>query len=73
MPVIKVATRSDLARRWYDLMDLHAGRIATGELTIEAVGTELFQMILDVASGSRKTWAESGGCTTHWRCSIRDR
>lgn len=54
-------------------MDLDAGRIATGELTIEAVGTELFQMILDVASGSRKTWAESGGCTTHWRCSIRDR
>lgn len=61
MPVIKVATRSDLARRWHDLMDLDAGRIATGELTIEAVGTELFQMILDVASGSRKTWAEKWG------------
>jgi galactarate dehydratase len=58
VPVIKVATRSDLARRWHDLMDLDAGRIATGELTIEAAGTELFQLILDVASGSKKTWAE---------------
>ena len=58
VPVIKVATRSDLARRWHDLMDLDAGRIATGELTIEAVGMELFQLILDVASGRKKTWAE---------------
>ena len=28
VPVIKVATRSELARRWHDLMDLNAGRIA---------------------------------------------
>ena len=30
VPVIKVATRSDLARRWHDLMDVNAGRIADG-------------------------------------------
>ncbi|MDP2264399.1 MAG: galactarate dehydratase [Hydrogenophaga sp.] len=59
-PVIKVATRDDLARRWHDLMDLNAGRIASGEATIEDVGTELFQLLLDVASG-QKTWAE------HWK------
>ena len=59
-PVIKVATRSDLARRWHDLMDVDAGRIATGEATIEDVGWELFRLMLDVASG-RKTWAE------HWK------
>ncbi|MBU9359435.1 galactarate dehydratase [Burkholderia multivorans] len=58
VPVIKVATRSDLARRWYDLMDLDAGRIATGAATIEDVGWELFHMMLDVASGKRRTWAE---------------
>lgn len=56
-PVIKVATRSDLARRWHDLMDLDAGRIATGEATIESMGWELFRLMLDVASGKR-TWAE---------------
>ncbi|CAG9170384.1 Galactarate dehydratase (L-threo-forming) [Cupriavidus laharis] len=58
VPVIKVATRSDLARRWHDLMDVNAGRIATGEATIEDVGWELFHLMIDVASGRRKTWAE---------------
>jgi galactarate dehydratase len=59
-PVIKVATRNDLARRWHDLMDVNAGRIASGEASIEEVGQELFQLLLDVASG-KKTWAE------HWK------
>jgi galactarate dehydratase len=57
-PVIKVATRSDLARRWHDLMDLNAGKIAEGNATIEETGWELFRLILDVASG-RKTCAEN--------------
>ncbi|MGZ5203357.1 MAG: galactarate dehydratase [Caldimonas sp.] len=61
VPVIKVATRSDLARRWHDLMDVNAGRIADGTATIEAVGWELFRLMLDVASGRKKTWAE------HWK------
>ena len=60
VPVIKVATRNDLARRWHDLMDVNAGRIASGEATIEDIGWELFKLMLDVASG-RKTWAE------HWK------
>ncbi|RZL86840.1 MAG: galactarate dehydratase, partial [Variovorax sp.] len=61
VPVIKVATRSDLARRWHDLMDIDAGSIATGEKTIEDVGREMFELMLDVASGRKKTWAE------HWK------
>jgi len=58
VPVIKVATRSDLARRWHDLMDINAGRIADGEATIEDIGWEMFRLMLDVASGRKKTWAE---------------
>ncbi len=58
VPVIKVATRSDLARRWHDLMDVNAGRIADGTATIEDVGWEMFRLMLDVASGTKKTWAE---------------
>ena len=58
VPVIKVATRSDLARRWHDLMDVNAGTIADGTATIEDVGWELFWLMLDVASGRKKTWAE---------------
>ncbi len=61
VPVIKVATRSDLARRWHDLMDVNAGKIADGTSSIEAVGWELFHLMLDVASGRKKTWAE------HWK------
>lgn len=61
VPVIKVATRSDLARRWHDLMDINAGRIADGDATIEDVGWELFHLMLEVASGRKKTWAE------HWK------
>ncbi|HWP18823.1 MAG TPA: galactarate dehydratase [Burkholderiaceae bacterium] len=57
-PVVKVATRTELARRWHDLMDINAGRIADGEASIEDVGWELFHFILDVASGRKKTWAE---------------
>ncbi len=60
-PVIKVATRTDLATRWHDLMDVNAGTIADGTKTIEEVGMELFQLMLDVASGRKKTWAE------HWK------
>jgi galactarate dehydratase len=59
-PVIKVSSRTALAERWPDLIDLDAGRIATGEATIEQVGGELFRLILDVASGRKQTWAD------HW-------
>jgi len=58
VPVIKVATRSELARRWHDLMDVDAGRIATGRATIEELGWELFHTMLDVASGRQRTWTE---------------
>ncbi len=57
VPVVKVATTSGLARRWHDLMDLDAGRIAAGEATIEETGAALFELLLEVASG-RRTWAE---------------
>ena len=57
-PVVKVATRLDLARRWHDLMDINAGRIAEGDVTIEELGWEMFRLLLDVASGRHKTWAE---------------
>jgi galactarate dehydratase len=58
VPVIKVATRTELARRWHDLMDVNAGTIADGTATIEQVGWELFHLMLDVASGRKQTWAE---------------
>lgn len=60
-PVIKVASRSSLAQRWSDLIDIDAGRIATGDATIEQVGWEIFGAVLEIASGTRKTWADHWG------------
>jgi galactarate dehydratase len=57
-PVIKVSTRTELAQRWPDLIDVDAGRIASGRSSVEEVGWELFHYYLDVASGRKKTWAE---------------
>ena len=59
-PVIKVSTRKELSARWHDLIDVDAGRIATGEASIEDIGWEIFQLILDVASGRKKV------CADHW-------
>jgi galactarate dehydratase len=56
-PVLKVATRSELARRWHDLMDLDAGPIAEGRASIEEIGWQLFHLLLATASGQR-SWAE---------------
>jgi len=61
-PVVKVATRTDLARRWHDLMDWNAGRIVDEGLSLQDAGMELFRLLLDVASGTR-TWTE------HWKLS----
>jgi galactarate dehydratase len=60
VPVIKVASRTALAERWSDLIDVDAGTIASGKATIEEVGETIFRMILDVASGKKET------CADHW-------
>ena len=60
-PVIKVSSRTALAEKWHDLIDLDAGPIATGESTVEEVGWQLFRLILEVAGGRKRTWAEHWG------------
>lgn len=60
VPVIKIVTRSDLARRWHDLVDIDAGRVISAHLTVEQMGMEMFETILKVASGE-KTAAERLG------------
>ncbi|AKL94607.1 D-galactarate dehydratase GarD [Clostridium aceticum] len=60
-PVIKVSSRTVLANKWKDLIDVDAGKIATGEATIEDVGQEIFELILEIASGKKKAWADYWG------------
>jgi len=59
-PVVKVSSRTALAEKWPDLIDIDAGPIASGERTIEETGWEIFRFILAAASG-KKTWAEHWG------------
>lgn len=60
-PVIKVASRTALAERWPDLIDVDAGVIATGDAGIREVGEEIFRLILEVASGRAVTCADRWG------------
>jgi galactarate dehydratase len=54
VPVIKISSNTKLANRWHDLIDFDAGPVASGEKTIEAMGWELFQLMLNIASGKKK-------------------
>jgi altronate hydrolase len=51
-PSIKLATNSDLFHRMEDDMDINCGDILDG-VSIEDKGREIFQVILDTASGKR--------------------
>ncbi|MGI8695301.1 MAG: UxaA family hydrolase [Mycobacteriales bacterium] len=59
-PSIKVATNTPIYDRMAGDMDLDAGRIAGGTASVAAVGAELFELIVDVASGRRTASEELG-------------
>jgi altronate hydrolase len=60
VPVFKISSNTALYKRMGENIDLNAGRIADGVATIEQVGKEIFDALLDVASG-RKTASERLG------------
>lgn len=59
--VIKVCTRNEMKEMWDDIIDVNAGPIATGDATIKDIGTLLFNEIIDVCSGIKKSNAEKHG------------
>jgi len=58
-PTIKVATNSRMFHRMQDDMDINAGTILEGR-SVEDVGREIFQQIVETASG-RRTLSEQQG------------
>lgn len=60
VPVIKIASNTATFEHLREDMDINAGRIADGECTVEQIGREIFQWLLEVASG-RRTAAERNG------------
>ena len=59
-PSIKIATNSEMYERMADDMDVNAGRIVTDGASIEEVGTEIFNYLLEIASG-RASLSEKNG------------
>ena len=49
--VIKLSTNTKLAERMPDIIDYNTGAIISGEKTIEQVGEEILDFIIEVASG----------------------
>ena len=61
VPVIKVSSNTKLSNRWFDLIDFDAGPIAFGTKTIEEMGWELFHLVLEIASGTKKVATDKLG------------
>lgn len=52
-PSIKLATNTKMYTRMVDDMDLNCGDIMDGDATVEQKGREIFEMIIEVASGAK--------------------
>ena len=55
-----MASTDELARAMPEDMDFNAGRLLTDSVSVTALGDELLQLMLRVASGER-TWSEKWG------------
>lgn len=52
VPTVKLATNTSLALRMPDDIDLNCGPIADGTRSVESLGQELYDLLLDTASGA---------------------
>src|ERR1700691_5046115 len=57
-PVVKLSTNSALARRMPDIIDIDTGPVVTGEFTIEQMGENILDRVIQIASGEEMTKAE---------------
>ena len=60
-PIIKISSNTSLAQRMPDIIDFDAGRIITGELSLEQAGAELLEHCIKVASGEVSCKADELG------------
>lgn len=57
-PVVKISTNSQLAARMPDIIDIDTGEIILGEKSVELVGEQILDRVIQIASGEVKTKAE---------------
>jgi altronate hydrolase len=58
-PVVKISTNTELAERMSDIIDFDAGSIIRGSATVEQVGEQILDRVVEIASGAVATKAES--------------
>ncbi|MBL8998949.1 MAG: UxaA family hydrolase, partial [Gemmatimonadetes bacterium] len=63
-PSIKLATNTPMYVKLEEDMDINCGRILDGAVSLQQMGEEIFQSILDTCSG-RKTKSELFGLGDH--------
>ncbi|HKI44518.1 MAG TPA: hypothetical protein VKA08_04195, partial [Balneolales bacterium] len=56
-PVVKISSNTMLAQKMPDIIDIDSGSIISGDRSIEDVGGEILDYIIDLASGKYKTKA----------------
>ena len=59
-PTLKIATNSQLAAKKANWIDFNAGVVADGQRTLDEAGADLYDLVLEVASG-KQTCAERKG------------
>jgi altronate hydrolase len=59
-PSIKLATNTAMFNRLEEDMDINCGTIADGDKTVEDMGREIFEYLVDVAGGKKSKSEELG-------------
>src|SRR5713101_691823 len=60
-PVMKLSTNSRLAQKMPDIIDIDTGSVVSGDATIEQMGEQILELVIQVASGEVRTKAELKG------------
>ncbi len=68
-PVIKVFSNTILAQTMPDIIDIDSGPVIRGQKTIEEMGEEILEFIIQVASGNVKSKADqlNQNDFIHWK------
>ncbi len=61
VPTVKISSNTDLSERKPGWIDFNAGRLLDGETDMDELMVELMKLILDIASGKKKTKNELNG------------
>jgi altronate hydrolase len=57
-PVVKISTNTPVAERMPDIIDIDTGAIVSGGSTIEQMGEQILEQVIQIASGQVSTKAE---------------